>query len=64
MRWGGRETTKEFMAAMPAVYDKVLACCALGLGLPEDFFVEVRRPHTVFRICASGADFRRAQSKH
>ena len=38
----GRDTTKEFMAAMPQVYERVLSCFAQGLGYPEDFFVAVR----------------------
>lgn len=39
---GCRDTTKEFMGAMPSVYDRILSCFALGLGYPEDFFREVR----------------------
>ena len=30
------------MSFMPAVYDKILSCFALGLGHPEDYFREVR----------------------
>ena len=37
-----RATTNEYMSYMPAVYDKILACFALGLGRPEDYFKEVR----------------------
>jgi isopenicillin N synthase-like dioxygenase len=37
-----RDTTKEFMAAMPSVYERILSCFALGLGYPEDFFKQVR----------------------
>lgn len=36
-----RDTKKKFMAAMPSVYDRILACFALGLGYPEDFFKRV-----------------------
>ncbi len=39
-----RDTTKEFMASMPQVYDRVLSCFAKGLGYPEDFFVAVCLP--------------------
>jgi hypothetical protein len=35
-----RETSKELMWAFPKVYDQILACYAIGLGLPEDFFAK------------------------
>jgi isopenicillin N synthase-like dioxygenase len=41
---GCRDTTKEFMEAMPSVYDRILSCFALGLGYPEKFFREVCPP--------------------
>ena len=36
-----------------AVADKVMACFALGLGLPEDFFKEEidPRPATILDFC-------------
>ena len=36
-----RDTTLEFMHALPPVVDRVMSCFALGLGFPEDFFKEV-----------------------
>ncbi len=47
---GCRDTTKEFMGAMPSVYDRILSCFALGLGYPENFFREVcyLYPHCPF----------------
>ena len=50
--WRGcRQTTKDFMGAMPNVYDRILSCFALGLGYPEGFFKEVRiaRPTPLLR---------------
>ncbi|CAK0783804.1 hypothetical protein CVIRNUC_007004 [Coccomyxa viridis] len=37
---GFKQTTKDFMGAMPNVYDRILSCFALGLGYPEGFFKE------------------------
>ncbi len=33
-----RDTTLEFMNALPPVVDRVLSCFAVGLGYPEDKF--------------------------
>ena len=33
-----RDTTLEFMNALPPVVDRVLSCFAIGLGYPEDKF--------------------------
>lgn len=36
-----RETTLEFMNALPPVVDRILSCFAVGIGFPEDYFKEV-----------------------
>ncbi|KAK9824317.1 hypothetical protein WJX72_009408 [[Myrmecia] bisecta] len=40
-----RQTTVEFMNALPPVANKILGCLALGLGLPENFFTETANPY-------------------
>ena len=52
--WRGcRQTTKDFMGAMPNVYERILSCFALGLGYPEEFFKEVcaRRSRPLLCCC-------------
>ena len=36
-----RETTLEFMHALPPVVDRILSCFAVGIGFPENYFKEV-----------------------
>lgn len=49
--WGDacRETTIEFMEALPPVVDKIMSIFALGLGFPEDFFKKVTSPFLLFQ---------------
>ena len=38
-----RDTTMEFMKALPPVVDRILSLFARGIGFPETFFKDVRR---------------------